>query len=163
MILSAAPEELVGSLAMSADRPERRERATGDRYNSSQTGRLPSRLSRWGMLGDRTLYFDTRLFWSSLPVRTDGYKHCWPAPINETTRTPRRFIAAYYPSIGEVFALIDEKRRALTAERKRAGRDVLLSVALDHFDPPREVALDIWNSAPRGRKCGRPKKTKTWY
>jgi hypothetical protein len=64
------------------------------------------------------------------------------------------------PSDDEVLALIEEKRRAFRAERKRAGRDVLLGVAMKHFGLSRKVALDIWNSAPRDRKGGRPKKAK---
>jgi hypothetical protein len=59
-----------------------------------------------------------------------------------------------------VLALIEEKRKAFRAERKRAGRDVLLRAAMDHFGLSRKVALDIWNSAPRDRKGGRPKKAK---
>jgi hypothetical protein len=68
--------------------------------------------------------------------------------------------AARRPSDGEVLALIEEKRKAFRAERKRAGRDVLLRVAMNHFGLSRKVALDIWNSAPRDRKGGRPKKSR---
>ena len=59
-----------------------------------------------------------------------------------------------------MLALIEEKRKALRAERKKSGRDVLLRAAMDHFGLSRKVALDIWNKAPRDRKGGRPKKTK---
>jgi hypothetical protein len=68
--------------------------------------------------------------------------------------------AARRPSDREVLTLIEEKRKAFRAERKRAGRDVLLSAAMNHFGLSRKVALEIWNSAPRDRKGGRPKKTK---
>ena len=52
---------------------------------------------------------------------------------------------------------LEEKQKALRAERKRAGRDVLLRAAMDHFGLSRKVALDIWNKAPRDRKGGRPR------
>jgi hypothetical protein len=68
--------------------------------------------------------------------------------------------AARRPSDGEVLALIEEKRKAFRAERKRAGRDVLLRAAMNHFDLSRKVVLDIWNGTPRDRKGGRPKKAK---
>jgi hypothetical protein len=111
-------------------------------------------------LGDRTLYFDTRPFWSSLSVRADDCRRCWPAPVGQTARISRPLTAARRPSDGEVLALIEEKRKAFRAERKRAGRDVLLRVAMNHFGLSRKVALGIWNSAPRDRKGGRPKKAK---
>jgi hypothetical protein len=60
-----------------------------------------------------------------------------------------------------VLAFIEKKREALRAERKRAGRDVLLRAAMNHFDLSRKVALAIWNDAPRDRKGGRPTKDKT--
>jgi len=113
-------------------------------------------------LGERTLYFDTRPYWSSLSVRADDCKRHWPAPVNQTGPTQRRFTAARQPSNGEVLAMIEKMRKALRAERKRAGRDVLLRAAMDHFGLPRKIALDIWKSAPRDRKGGRPRKTKTW-
>jgi hypothetical protein len=112
-------------------------------------------------LGDRTLYFDTRKFWSSLSVRADDCRRCWPSPFNQTPRTSRRLTAARHPADREVLALIDEKRKAFRAERKRAGRDVLLRAAMNHFGLSRKVVLAIWNSAPRDRKGGRPRKTKT--
>jgi hypothetical protein len=68
--------------------------------------------------------------------------------------------AAHHPSDGEVLALIEEKRKALRAERRRAGRDVLLRAAMNHFGLSRKVVLEIWNSAPRDRKGGRPKKAR---
>ena len=113
-------------------------------------------------LGDKTLYFDVRPFWSSVSVRADDCKRCWPAPLDQPAGTRRRFTAAREPSNGEVLAVIEETRKALRAERKRAGRDVLLRAAMDHFGLPRKIALDIWKSAPRDRKGGRPRKTKTW-
>jgi hypothetical protein len=111
-------------------------------------------------LGDRTLYFDMHPFWSSLSVRADDCRRCWPTPTYQTARTTRPLAAARRPSDREVLALIEEKRKAFRAGRKRAGRDVLLRAAMDHFGLSRKVVLDIWNSAPRDRKGGRPKKTK---
>ena len=49
----------------------------------------------------------------------------------------------------------------LRVEGKRAGRDVLLNVAMKHFGLSRKVVLDIWNNAPHDRKGGRPRKQKT--
>jgi len=69
--------------------------------------------------------------------------------------------AARHPSDREVLALMEEKRKAFRAERKRAGRDVLLRAAMNHFGLSQKVVLAIWNSVPRDRKGGRPKKTKT--
>ena len=37
---------------------------------------------------------------------------------------------------------------------------MLLRAAMNHFGLSRKVVLDIWNSAPRDRKGGRPKKAK---
>jgi hypothetical protein len=68
--------------------------------------------------------------------------------------------AARPPSDHEVLALIEEKRKEFRAEHKKAGRDVLLTAAMNHFGLPQKVVLAIWNSAPRDRKGGRPKKMK---
>ena len=57
-------------------------------------------------LGDRTLYFDTRPFWSSLSVRADDCRRCWPAPVGQTARISRPLTAARRPSDDEVLALI---------------------------------------------------------
>lgn len=111
-------------------------------------------------LGEGTLYFDTHPFWSSLSVRTDDCTRCWPIPptIKEPGSRPRP--AARRPSDSEVLAFIEETRQALRAERKRAGRDVLLRAATNHFDLSRKIALDIRNSAARDHKGGRPKNSK---
>jgi len=69
--------------------------------------------------------------------------------------------AAQRPTDGEVLALIEQKRKEFRAERKKAGRDVLLRAAMNHFGLPQKVVLAIWNSEPRDRKGGRPRKTKT--
>ena len=111
-------------------------------------------------LGDRTLYFDRNPFWSNLSVRADDCKRCWPKPASRTQPASGPSVSARRPSDGEVRAFTEEKRKALRAERKRAGRDVLLRAAMNHFGLSRKVALDIWNSAPRDRKGGRPKKTR---
>jgi hypothetical protein len=159
--LAAAPDELVQ--AWRARRIALYGRALGKGPSRSIPGRggLCLRDYRGEVcLGDRTLYFDTRQFWSSLSVRADDCRRCWPTPVGQTARTSRPLTAARRPSDGEVLALIEEKRKALRAERKRAGRDVLLRAAMNHFGLSRKVALDIWNSAPRDRKGGRPKKAR---
>jgi hypothetical protein len=111
-------------------------------------------------LGDRTHYFDTRPFWSNLSVRADDCKRCWPGPATRTQPVSEPLASAHRPSDGEVRAFIEEKRKSLRAERKRAGRDVLLGVVMGHFGLSRKVALDIWNGVPRDRKGGRPTKDK---
>ncbi len=111
-------------------------------------------------LGDRTHYFDTRPFWSNLSVRADDCKRCWPEPATRTQPASGPLSSARRSSDREVRAFIEEKRKALRAERKRAGRDVLLGAAMGHFGLSRKVALDIWNGAPRDRKGGRPTKDK---
>jgi hypothetical protein len=161
--LATAPDELV--LAWQARRIALYGRARGKGPSRSIPGRggLCLRDYRGEVcLGDRTLYFDTRPFWSSLSVRADDCRRLWPTPVGQTARTSRPLTAARRPSDGEVLALIEEKRKALRAERRRAGRDVLLRAAMNHFGLSRKVVLDIWNSAPRDRKGGRPKKAKTW-
>jgi hypothetical protein len=157
--LTAAPDELVQ--AWRARRIALYGRALGKGPSRSIPGRggLCLRDYRGEVcLGDRTLYFDTRQFWSSLSVRADDCRRCWPTPVGQTARTSRPLTAARRPSDGEVLALIEEKRKAFRAERKRAGRDVLLRAAMSHFSLSRKVALDIWNGVPRDRKGGRPTK-----
>jgi len=159
--LAAAPDELVQ--AWRARRIALYGRALGKGPSRSIPGRggLCLRDYRGEVcLGDRTLYFDTRQFWSSLSVRAGDCMRCWPAPADRGTRTARPLTAARRPSDGEVLALIEEKRKAFGAERKRAGRDVLLRAAMNHFGLSRKVVLDIWSSAPRDRKGGRPKKAR---
>jgi len=110
-------------------------------------------------LGLKTLYFNSHPFWAGLMLQADDCRRCWPAPVRPVVRTPRKSPAARAPTAAEVLASIEENRRALRAERKRAGRDVLLKAAMDHFGLSRKVALEIWNSAPRDRKGGRPKRS----
>jgi hypothetical protein len=112
-------------------------------------------------LGDRTLYFDTHRFWSNLSLRADDCRRCWPSPVNHTPRTSRPLTVARRPTDREVLALIEQKRKEFRGDRKKAGRDVLLMAAMNHFSLPRKVVLAVWNSAPRDRKGGRPKKAKT--
>jgi len=159
--LAAAPDELVQ--AWQARRIALYGRARGKGPSRSIPGRGDLCLRDYRgevCLGDRTLYFDARPFWSSLSVRTDDCRRCWPAPVDQRTRTSRPLTVARRPSDGEVLALIEGKRKALRAERRRAGRDVLLRAAMNHFGLSRKVVLDIWNSAPRDRKGGRPKKAR---
>jgi len=159
--LAAAPDELVQAWQARRIALYGRERGKGPSRSIPGRGGLCLRDYRGEVcLGDRTFYFDTRRLWSSLSVRADDCKRCWPTPVNQTARTSRSLTAARRPSDGEVLALIEEKRKAFRAERKRAGRDVLLRAAMNHFGLSRKVALDIWNSAPRDRKGGRPKKAR---
>ena len=159
--LSAAPDELVQAWRARRIALYGRARGKGPSRSIPGRGDLCFRDHRGEVcLGHRTLYFDTRPFWSSLSVRAEDCRRGWPAPVGQTARTSRSPTAARRPSDGEVLALIEEKRKALRAERMRAGRDVLLRAAMSHFGLSRKVALDIWNSAPRDRKGGRPKKAK---
>lgn len=161
--LAAAPDELLRAWQARRIFLYGRERGKGTSRSIPLRGDLCLRDHRGEVsLGDRTLYFDTRPFWSNLMVRADGCRRCWPLPVDETPRASRRLPAARPPSDGEVLALIEEKREAFRAERKKAGRDVLLRAAMDHFGLSRKVVLDAWNRAPRDRKGGRPKKVKTW-
>jgi hypothetical protein len=161
--LAAAPDELVQAWQARRIALYGREGGKGPSRSIPGRGGLCLRDYRGEVcLGDRTLYFDARPFWSSLSVRADDCRRCWPAPVDQRTRTSRPLTATRRPSDGEVLAFIEEKRKALRAERRRAGRDVLLRAAMNHFGLSRKVALDIWNSAPRDRKGGRPKKAKTW-
>lgn len=156
--LAAAPDELVQ--AWQARRIALYGCEWGKGPSRSIPGRGGIRLRDYRgeiCLGARTLHFDTRPFWSSLSVRADDCKRRWPALINQTAQP---LTAARHPSDGEVLALIEEKRKAFRAERKRAGRDVLLRAAMTHFGLSRKVALAIWIKAPGDRKGGRPKKTK---
>ncbi|MBI2736882.1 MAG: hypothetical protein HYX38_10100 [Rhodospirillales bacterium] len=108
-------------------------------------------------LGNKTLYFNTNPFWSNLSVRADDCKRCWPAPAAEKKPGFRLRTVANCPSDSEVLAFMEETRQALRAEQKRAGRDVLLRAAMNHFGLSRKIALSIWNNTARDRKGGRPK------
>ena len=159
--LAAAPDELVR--AWQARRIALYGHRRGERPSRPIPGRggLCLRDHRGEIcLGDRTLYFDTQPFWSSLSVRADACRRCWLTPLDQAVRPARPSTAAQHSPEGDVLALIDGQRKALRAERKRAGRDVLLRAAMDHFGLSRKAALDIWNRAPRDRKGGRPKKAK---
>jgi hypothetical protein len=90
-------------------------------------------------LGNKTLYFDTNPFWSNLSVRADDCKRCWPAPSVERKPGFRAVTVANCPSDSEVLAFMEEKQHALRAERKRAGRDVLLRAAMNHFSLSRKI------------------------
>ena len=159
--LAAAPDELVQAWRARRIALYGRARGKGPSRSIPRRGDLRFRDHRGEVcLGDRALYFDTRPFWSSLSVRAADCRRCWPTPVGQTARTARTLAAAHHPSDGEVLALIEEKRKALRAERRKAGRDVLLRAAMNHFGLSRKVVLDIWNSAPRDRKGGRPKKAK---
>jgi hypothetical protein len=159
--LSAAPDELLQAW-------QARRIALFGRKQGKEPSRLILRASDLGLrdhrgqvcLGDRTLYFDTRPFWSNLSVRAGDCKRCWPEPATRTLPSSRPSMSGRRPSDSEVRAFIEEKRKALRAERKRAGRDVLLSAAMSNFGLSRKVALDIWNDLPRDRKGGRPTKDK---
>jgi hypothetical protein len=111
-------------------------------------------------LGNKTLYFDANPFWSNLSVGADDCKRCWPAPAAEKKPGFRAVTVANCPSDNEVLAFMEEKRDERRAERKRAGRDVLLRAAMNYFGLSRKVALSIWNNTARDRKGGRPKSAK---
>jgi len=53
---------------------------------------------------------------------------------------------------------MEDQRKTLRAEGKKAGREELLKAVMLRFRLQRKVALDIWNRAPHDRKGGRPKK-----
>ena len=110
-------------------------------------------------LGEKSLYIDTRPFWTNLSAQADDCNRQWPAPkpADQISRSK----AVRQPRDAEVLALIEEERNMLRVEGKRAGRDVLLNVAMKHFGLSRKVVLDIWNNAPHDRKGGRPRKQKT--
>lgn len=111
-------------------------------------------------LGDETLYFDTHPFWSNLSVRAEDCKRYWPAPVVENEPSSRSLAVTRRFSDSEVLAFMEDKRQALRTERKRSGRDVLLAAAMNHFGLSRKIALDVWNSAARDHKGGRPKSAK---
>ncbi len=160
--LAAAPDELAQAWRTRRIALYGREWGKGPSRSIRGHRRLCLRDHRGDVcLGDRSLYFDTRRFWSSLSVRADECRSCWPSPVNQTSPTSRRLAGARLPSDHEVLALIEEKRKAFRAEHKKAGRDVLLRAAMNHFGLSQKVVLAIWNSASRDRKGGRPKKTKT--
>jgi hypothetical protein len=162
VILAVAPDELLRAWQARRITLYGRERGKGTSRSIPRRGDRCLRDHRGEVcLGDTTLYFDTRPFWSNLSVRADDCRRCWPAPIHQTPRTSRRLTAACHPSDGEVLALFEERRKAFRAEHKKAGRDVLLRAAMNHFGLSRKVVLEIWNSAPRDRKGGRPKKART--
>lgn len=159
--LAAAPNELLH--AWRARRIELFGRQWGKEPSRSIAGRSDLRLRDYRgevRLGDGTLYFDTHPFWSDLSVRADDCKQCWPVPAAGKDPGGRPLTAARRPSDSEVLAFMEEKRQALRTERKRAGRDVLLGAAMNHFGLSRKIALDIWNSAARDHKGGRPKNAK---
>jgi hypothetical protein len=159
--LAAAPNELLHAWRT------RRIAIFGQKWGKELAGPIVGRSNlrfrdyrREVCLGDGTLYFDTNPFWSNLSVRADDCKRCWPAPFAKNMPSSRPLSAASRPSDSEVLAFMEEKRQALRAERKRAGRDVLLGAAMNHFGLSRKTTLDIWNSAARDHKGGRPKNAK---
>lgn len=159
--LAAAPDELLRAWQARSIALYGRERGKGTSRSIPRRGGGCLRDHRGEVrLGDKALYFDTRPSWSNLAVRADDCRRCWPLPVDPTPRASRRLTAAHPPSDGEVLALIEERRKAFRAEHKKAGRDVLLRAAMDHFGLSRKVVLDAWNRAPRDRKGGRPKKAK---
>jgi hypothetical protein len=156
--LAAAPNELLR--AWRARRIQLVGRKWGKEPSRSIAARSDRRLrDYWGevCLGNKTLYFDANPFWSNLSVRADDCRRYWPAPAAE--KKPG-FRVANYPSDSEVLVFMEEKRHALRAERKRAGRDVLIRAAMNHFGLSRKITLSIWNNTARDRKGGRPKTTK---
>jgi hypothetical protein len=159
--LAAAPNELL--YAWRARRIRLVGRKWGSEPSRSIAARSDLRLRNHQgevCLGNKTLYFDTNPFWSNLSVRADDCKRCWPARATEKKPGIRPLTVANCPSDNEVLAFMEEKRQALRAERKRAGRDVLLKAAMNQFGLSRKIALSIWNNTARDRKGGRPKNAK---
>lgn len=129
----SVPEEAPVTLAAAPDELAQAWQARRIALYGRERGKGPSRLitvrsDLWFRdyhgevcLGDRSLYFDARRFWSNLLVRADGCRRCWPSPVNQTQRTSRRLTITSHPSDREVLALIEEKREALRAAGKRAG------------------------------------------
>src|SRR5580704_11041803 len=108
--LAAAPDELVQ--AWHARRVALCRRGGGKGQSRSIPGRSGLCLRDYRgevCLGERTLYFNTRPFWSSLSVRADDCRRCWPTPVDRKTRTARQSTAARRPSDDEVPTLIEEK------------------------------------------------------
>lgn len=66
-------------------------------------------------LGDSSLYFSTRPFWSGLSVRADDCRRCWSSPDYRAPRTSRRSKTARHPSDREVLALIEQKQKEFRA------------------------------------------------
>lgn len=159
--LAAAPKELLH--AWRARRIEVFGRKWGKRPSRSIPLRSDLRLRDYSgevCLGAETLYFDTQPFWSNLSAKADDCRRCWPVSAEVKEPGSRSLTAGRRSSYSEVLAFMEEKRQALRAERKSAGRDVLLRAAMNHFALSRKIALDIWNSAARDHKGGRPKNAK---
>ncbi len=159
--LAAAPKELLQAWRV------RRIAIFGGKWGKEPPGAIvrPSDLRlrdyrREVCLGDGPLYFDTDPFWSNLSVRAGDCKRCWPTPAAGKEPGSRPLAAARRASDSEVLAFMEEERQALRTERKRAGRDVLLRAAMNHFGLSRKIALDVWKSAARYHKGGRPKNVK---
>jgi len=159
--LAAAPDELVRAWRTRRITFYGRQGGTGRSHAIPIGSGLRIRDYRGEVcLGASTLYFDTSPFWSNLYVRADDCKRCWPTPLERATAGARSVAAARHATDREVLMFIEGRREALRADRKRAGRDVLLREAMNHYGLSRKVALDIWNSVPRDRKGGRPKTVK---
>lgn len=159
--LAAAPNELLH--AWRARRIRLVGRKWGKESSRSIAARSDLRLRDYRgevCLGNKTLYFDANPFWSNLSVRADDCKRCWPVPAAEKRPGFRADTVANCPSDSDVLGFMEEKRHALRAERKRAGRDVLLRAAMNHFGLSRKITLSIWNNTARDRKGGRPKSAK---
>jgi hypothetical protein len=158
--LAAAPNELLR--AWRAQRIRLVGRKWGKEPPRSIAARSDARVRDYRgdvCLGNKTLYFDANPFWSNLSVRADDCKRCWPAAAEKLGF--RAATGANRASDSEVLAFMEEKRHALRGERKRAGRDVLLRAAMNHFGLSRKIALSIWNNTARDRKGGRPKSPKS--
>src|SRR5262245_52132072 len=84
-------------------------------------------------IGDSSLYFGSSPFRSNLSVRADECKHCWPVLARQSARAPRLSATASSLTDDEVLVFMEERRKSLRAERKNAGRDVLLRAAMVRF------------------------------
>jgi len=159
---AAAPDELQQAWTAGRITIFGREWGRGPSRSVSNCSVLRIQDHRAGVcIGNSSLYRGTSRFWSNLCVRADDCKRCWPAPYEQAVPTSRSLTGGSIPSDNDVLAFFEEKRKSLRAERKRAGRDVLLRAAMDQFGLSHKVVLDIWNNLPHDRKGGRPKKAKS--
>ena len=157
--MAAAPEELQQTWAAGRITISGRERGRGPSRSVSNRSDLRIQDYRAEVcIGDGSLYRGASPFWSNLCIRADDCKRCWPAPHDQRVPTSRSLTGGSIPSDTDVLAFFEAKRKSLRAERRRAGRDVLLRAAMDQFALSHKVVLDIWNSLPHDRKGGRPRR-----
>lgn len=112
-------------------------------------------------LGEDGLYRGAGRFWSDLWVRAEVCKRCWSGGPQAAAGVPAAPRHRRPPPDGEVVRFMQDRRNALRAAGRKAGREELLKEAMLRFGLQRKVALDIWNRAPHDRKGGRPKRARS--